>query len=178
MAGYAFDRLLTSNTPLGVPVTGQPRVRDWIDGARPAGIGRRCSRTRSRATGDRARSRGGTPSSGTTASQRAFVGPDGTFTYTPFPSTSSCVSTSRPARSSGTDDAPPYVLAAPNDSRFGLAGSQTAANVGLVLRAVDRPYRALWASRGLDSDGWTTPGRPATIRVYAARRGDRAARSR
>ena len=31
VAGYAFDRLLTSNTPQGIPVTGQPRVRDWVD---------------------------------------------------------------------------------------------------------------------------------------------------
>ena len=60
------------------------------------------------------------------------------------------------------------MLVAPNDARFGLAGAQTAANVGLVLRQVDRPYRAQWATRGLDSDGWTRPGRPATIRLYAA----------
>jgi hypothetical protein len=62
------------------------------------------------------------------------------------------------------------VLGAPNESRFGLAGSQAATNIGLVLQAVERPYRAQWATRGLQVDGWTRPGRPATIRVYPAPR--------
>src|SRR5207244_5345195 len=31
VAGYAFERLLSSRTPGAVPVTGQQRVRDWID---------------------------------------------------------------------------------------------------------------------------------------------------
>ena len=98
--------------------------------------------------------------------RQAFVVPDGTYTYTPFPSTVLRLDFAT-GRFAGTDDAPPFVLTAPNEARFGLAGAQTAANVGLVLRQVERPYRAQWATRGLDSDGWTRPGRPATIRLYA-----------
>ncbi len=56
---------------------------------------------------------------------------------------------------------------APGDSRFLLAGRDQAANLGFVVRQVDRPYRALWMSRGLQTDGWTTPGRSAVIRAYA-----------
>ena len=31
---------------------------------------------------------------------------------------------------------------------------------------VERPYRAAWISRGLDPDGWTRPGRRASIHVF------------
>jgi len=166
VAGYAFDRLLTTNTPLGVPSTGKSRVRDWIDHVVPSGnavalLAYPVSRDWGQSAiqwwdvefwNNRAR--------------RAFVVPDGTYTYTPFPSSVLRLDFAS-GRFGGTDDAPPYVLTAPNDSRFGLAGRQTAANVGLLLRDVDRPYRAQWATRGLDSDGWTRPGRAAGIRLYA-----------
>jgi hypothetical protein len=166
VAGYAFERLLTSNTPLGIPATGQPRVRDWVDRSVPVGVrvallAYPVSRDWSRSAivwwdtefwNDRVR--------------RAFVGPDGTFTYTPFPSRTLRLDFGRGVIE-GTEQEPAYVLSAPNDSRFGIIGTQAAANVGLVLRIADRPYRLQWASRGLDSDGWTRPGRPATIRVYA-----------
>ena len=167
MAGYAFDRLLTTNTPLGVPTTGKSRVRDWIDSVVPAGnpVGV-LAYPLSRDWGQSA-IQWWDAEFWNNRARRAFVVPDGTYTYTPFPSTVLRLDFAT-GRFAGTDDAPPFVLAAPNDSRFGLAGAQTAANVGLVLRQVDRPYRAQWATRGLDSDGWTRPGRPATIRVYAA----------
>jgi hypothetical protein len=166
VAGYAFHRLLTSNTPLGVPTTGKSRVRDWIDTVVPAGD----------AVGvlayPLARDWGQSAIQWWDAefwnnrARRAFVVPDRTYTYTPFPSTVLRLDYAT-GRFAGTDDAPPYVLAAPNDARFGLAGAQTAANVGLVVRQVERPYRAVWATRGLDSDGWTRPGRPTTIRLFA-----------
>ena len=64
----------------------------------------------------------------------------------------------------GTADAPRYVIAAEGDPRFQLAGSEYAANVGLVVLDAVRPYRAVWSSLGLRTDGWTRPGVPATIR--------------
>jgi hypothetical protein len=169
VAGYAFDRLLTTNTPLGVPTTGKPRVRDWVDHTVPAGgrVGV-LAYPISRIWGQSAiqwwdaefwNNRVGS----------AFVVPGGRWTYTPFPSTTLRLDWSS-GRFTGTDTAPDYVLGAPNESRFGLAGSQAATNIGLVLQAVERPYRAQWATRGLQVDGWTRPGRPATIRVYPAPR--------
>ena len=125
----------------------------------PAGDRSRCSRTRSPATGARAQSCGGTPSSGTTA-------PDGLrrprrhVHLHAVPQHGPARSTSPPDGSPGPTTRRRSSSSAPNDSRFGLAGAQTAANVGLVLREVERPYRAAWATRGLDSDGWTRP-RPA-----------------
>jgi hypothetical protein len=96
---------------------------------------------------------------------QAFVAADGNFRYTGFP-----VGTLEVDRATGeiagTSDAPPYVVGAPADSRFGLAGRFHATNVGLVVRRVERPYRALWVSQGLQPDGWTSPGAPATIRVF------------
>src|SRR5262249_51525965 len=87
-------------------------------------------------------------------------------TYTPFPATRLHLDFDT-GRFDGTDSAPAYVLSAPNDSRFALRNVQAATNVGLVLSNVPRPYRALWATRGLEPDGWTQPGQPAKLRVTA-----------
>lgn len=166
VAGYAFHRLLTTNTPLGVPSTGKSRVRNWIDSVVPARDAVALfAYPLSRDWGQSA-IQWWDAEFWNNSTRRAFVAPDGTYTYTPFPSSVLQLdfATGRFAR---TGDAPPFVLAAPNDARFGLAGKQTASNVGLILRQVDRPYRAQWATTGLDSDGWTRPGRPATIRLYA-----------
>ncbi len=56
--------------------------------------------------------------------------------------------------------------ALPATSRFQLAGREIAENVGLVVRSVEQPPRALWATSGLEPDGWTRPGEPARLRVY------------
>ncbi len=167
VAGYAFHRLLTSNTPLGVPVTGQARVRDWVDRSVPAG--KRVAVLAYPISRDWGQSaiQWWDAEFWNNRVQSALVSPDGRWTYTPFPSTDLHLDFVT-GRLVGTDSAPPYVVAAPNDSRFGLVGSQTAANAGLVVQAVDRPYRARWATRGLFVDGWTLEGLPATVRVYAA----------
>ncbi len=96
---------------------------------------------------------------------RAYAAPDGNWVYTPFPRRTLEID---PATGvfEGTADAPAYVVVAPGDPRFGLAGQTHAENVGLRVLAVDRPYRATWSSRRLQTDGWTTPGVPASIRVY------------
>jgi hypothetical protein len=149
-----------------VPTTGKPRVRDWVDTVIPAGdeVGL-LAYPLSREWGQSA-IQWWDAEFWNNRVRRAFVTRDGTYTYTPFPSTNLDVDFAT-GRFPGTEEAPPYVLGAPGDPRFGLAGAQTATNIGLVVRQVERPYRAQWATRGLDSDGWTRPGRPATVRVYA-----------
>jgi hypothetical protein len=96
---------------------------------------------------------------------RAYAAPDGNFTYTPFPVRTLEVDPLT-GLVGGTSDAPRYIVAVPGDPRIGLAGSEHASNVGLRLMEVERPYRAVWSSRGLQTDGWTTPGRPVSIRVH------------
>jgi hypothetical protein len=97
---------------------------------------------------------------------RAYTADDGNFTYTTFP-----LETLRVDRTTGsiagTSDAPAYLIVAPGDPRLGLAGRAHAENAGFRLVAVERPYRAVWSSHGLTTDGWTVRGRPASIRVYA-----------
>jgi hypothetical protein len=163
-AGYAFDRLLTSRTVGGVPVTGQPRVRDWVDHAGPGPVGL-LAYPISRTWGQSAVAWWDLEFWNHSVT-RAFVDTEGKFTYTPFPDTTLRLDAEN-GRFEGTEHAPPYVLGAQNESRFWLAGSQTAATASLVLLAVERPYRALWATDGLDADGWTRPSHSATIRVYA-----------
>ena len=97
---------------------------------------------------------------------RAFGAPDGNFSYTPFPLQRLEIDPLTGAVA-GTADAPRYVVASPGDPRFGLAGIRHAENVGLVVLDVERPYRAIWTTTGLTTDGWTRPGSVATIRVHA-----------
>jgi hypothetical protein len=97
----------------------------------------------------------------------AFVDSAGHFTYTPFPAQTLHLDFAD-GRFPGTESAPRYVVVADFDSRFTLAGTRVGTNYGLSILAVERPYRARWASRGLTVDGWTEPGRPADIRLYAA----------
>jgi hypothetical protein len=97
---------------------------------------------------------------------RAYTAPDGNFTYTSFPLVELRVDR-RTGLVAGTAEAPAYVVVAPGDPRLGLAGSVRAENAGLRVVDADRPYRALWSSRGLTTDGWTVPGRPASVRLYA-----------
>lgn len=164
VAGYAFHRLLSSKTPGAVPVTGAPRVRDWIDRTIP---------------GDAAI----VPSSVSTvwgysailwwdvefwnvSVVRSFVTPAGTFSYTPFPSETLRIEPLT-GRFEGTGSAPPYVVVAQTDPRFRIAGTVVAVNLGLDVIAAELPYRAEWVTRGLDPDGWTRSGRRAVVRVYA-----------
>jgi hypothetical protein len=164
LAGYAFERVLSSRSPAGLAMTGENRVRDWVDRA-TAGNAALVAAPVSR---DWAYSavRWWEVEFWNDAVSQAFVTPDGTFTYTPFPSRTLRLDFAS-GRFPGTESAPPYTVVSGADPRFGLAGPQVAANYGLRVIAAEHPYRALWATRGLDPDGWTRPGRPATVRVYA-----------
>lgn len=164
VAGYAFERLLTSRTVSGVAVTGQPRVRDWVDRVSPGPVAALAYPV-SRHWAQSAVAWWDAEFWNHTV-RRALVGPGGPFTYTPFPTTALRFDAEH-GRFEGTEHAPPYVLAAEGDSRFMLTGAQTAANAGLVLLGVERPYHARWATDGLDPDGWTRPSHAATVRVYA-----------
>ncbi len=162
--GYAFERLLSGQTAAGFPVTGQDRVRNWIDraaGGRPVALL------------PYSISRDWFPSAvawwdaefWNSSIIPTYVGPNGRFTYAPFPSRVLRIGPDGVV--AGTEHAPKLVLAALTDSRFGFAGRQVAANVGMTLEKLKRPWRATWLSRGLYPDGWIRPGRPASIRVFA-----------
>lgn len=163
--GYAFQRLLSSNTAAGLPVTGQDRVRDWVDRTARSHAVAVVAYPVARQWGYSAIAWWDAEFWNKTI-QRAFVGPNGRFTYTPFPATGLRVDPVT-GEVPGTRRAPKFALVAPSDSRFGLVGEQVGANVGLVLLKVKRPWRVGWASQGLYPDGWIRPGRPASIRVFA-----------
>ena len=97
---------------------------------------------------------------------QAYTTDRGYFHYTPFPSRRLALDWTTGV-APATVDAPPFVVRAGGDSRFALVGARHASNLGLEVLSVERPYRAAWMSRGLQVDGWTTPGRLATIRVFA-----------
>ena len=172
MAGYAFDRLLTTNTPLGCRPRASRACATGSTRVVPAGIrSRLLAYPVSRDWGQSAilwwdaefwNNRASVPSSSRTARTRTRPSPAGRSRLD-----------FAPAGSPGPSDAPPFVLAAPNDSRFGLAGAQTAANVGLVLREVERPYRVAWATAASTATAGRDPAarpRSGSTRHRAGRR--------
>jgi hypothetical protein len=165
--GYAFERLLSSKAASGYPVTGQERVRNWIDHAADGRTVALLAYPVSRDWGYSAVAWWEAEFWNGTV-RRAYVGANGHFTYTPFPADTLRVD---PATGfiAGTDKAPKLVLAAPSDGRFGLLGDRVAENVGLVLVKVKRPWRVAWVNSGLYPDGWIRPRRPASVRVFAKR---------
>jgi hypothetical protein len=60
-----------------------------------------------------------------------------------------------------------YVLEADQESRFRVSGKTLVDTQGLRLIEADLPWRTDWLSFGLYDDGWTKPGVPARIRVFA-----------
>lgn len=98
--------------------------------------------------------------------RRAYVGANGTFSYTPFPVDDLVVDPLR-GRVLTAGEAPDYVVVATSDVRFRLAGPRRAARHGLELLELERPARAEWATRGLQVDGWLRPRRPARVRAFA-----------
>ncbi|HEU4971296.1 MAG TPA: glycosyltransferase family 39 protein [Gaiellaceae bacterium] len=90
---------------------------------------------------------------------------DGGKTYTPFPVLDVSIDDRR-GRLAGPQPSD-YLVLASDEIRFGLAASTAVAHTrSLRLRAVEPPYRLLWVTRGLATDGWLLPGKRATVRLF------------
>ncbi len=166
------DRVLGSTSLSGRPMAGPPGlVLDWVDGVLPEGATAALIPFPVSTSWETTAIRWWDTEFWNRSITTAYVAADQNFGFTPFPRHELRVDWST-GEIGGTTDAPPFVVAAPDDSRFGLAGRQHAANLGLVVWAVDRPYHAAWVTRGLETDGWSRPGRPATVRFYGGRGSD------
>jgi hypothetical protein len=162
----AGDRVLEGDGPSGRPLAEPPGVvLDWLDSVLPDGADAGLVAFPVSTEWHLSAIRWWDAEFWNRSVTRAYVLPDGTFTYTPFP-TEELVIDWESGEIPDTANAPAFVVRAPNDPRFGLRGSSHAANEGLEVVAVERPYHALWATRGLDVDGWTGRGRPVTLRLY------------
>ncbi len=60
----------------------------------------------------------------------------------------------------------PYVLESTQETRARISGTVLVQNDVMLIRA-NRPWRADWISSGLYDDGWTRPGAPVHVRVFA-----------
>jgi hypothetical protein len=162
---YTFDRLYASSGPSARPLAAVPNDElAWID--------------RSVADGDVAMlaysvGQDWWPSAvawwdvefWNTRVKRAYL-LDGRFTYTPesFPREQLRVDPTTGAIEGG--DPPEYVARTTLDARFAPAGDRAGSYADYEVVRVERPFRAAWLAIGLEPDGWTRPGRPASIRVY------------
>jgi hypothetical protein len=162
-----IDRALASTGPSSRPFAGPPgSVLDWLDKTLPSGA--------SAAMIPYPVSLDFAPSAvlwwdtefWNDSVVRTFVAQDGEFSYAPFPNRRLAPDWET-GLVPGTENAPAYVVFSPNDARFQLTGPRHAENVGLRVIVADRPYRTLWQTRGLDTDGWLLSSRPATLRVYS-----------
>jgi len=165
VAAAAWTRLLSGHGPSGRPVTGvHGLVLDWADRVLPAGAHTAIVPYAIDAEWGRSAILWWDVEFWNRSVDRAYVVADN-WDYAPFPHTEL-----RPDPATGvvtgTEQAPPYVISSQEDSRLRLAGTHVGQNYGLDIMQVERPYRALWQSHGLDADGWTRPGRRAWIHVF------------
>jgi hypothetical protein len=168
--GSAVDRVVSGTGLSGRPLAGSPGTAlDWVDSVLPEGGEAAIVPFPVSTAWDTTAIRWWDVEFWNRSVTETYVAPDGNFTYTPYRSRTLDVDWTT-GEIAGTSESPRYLVMAPADTRFLPAGSRHAENFGLVVRAAERPYRAVWASRGLQTDGWTRPGRPATIRVYGERR--------
>ncbi len=167
----AVDRVLTGTGLTGRPLAGSPGlVLDWVDSVLPADAEAGLIPFPVSSAWDTSAIAWWDVEFWNRSITRNYVATDGNFSYTPFPRNALRVNWSTGVVP-GTADAPAYLVAGPGDPRLRLAGAQHASNVGLVVIAAERPYRATWSSRGLETDGWTLRGRTATLRIYHRTRG-------
>lgn len=165
------DRVLTGTALTGRPLAGPPgRVLDWVDRVLPEGAHAAIVPFPLSTAWDTSAVSWWDLEFWNRSITETYVAADGHFTYTPFPSRPLAIEWET-GEVADTKQAPAFVVSVPHDPRFLLAGSPHAANLGFIVTAVERPYRVVWTSRGLQTDGWTHPGRLATIRVYGARKG-------
>jgi hypothetical protein len=165
-ATAAWQRLLGSHGPSGRPVTDlHGLVLDWVDRALPSGAEAAILPYPTSTEWSYSALLWWDVELWNRSVDRAYHVGD-TWDYAPFPARElrADPATGVVAR---TEHEPPYFVAAENDSRLGLAGTTVVSNYGLDVLQVERPYRLLWRSHGLDPDGWTRPGRPAWIHVFA-----------
>ncbi|HET7043512.1 MAG TPA: hypothetical protein VFI37_01575 [Gaiellaceae bacterium] len=72
-----------------------------------------------------------------------------------------------PATGRASRSPTPWAVQALRETRYRIAGTRTLQERNLYLIQAEQPWRAEWLSRGLYDDGWTKPGTPARIRVFA-----------
>ena len=168
VAGYAFDRLLTTNTPLGVPTTGKSRVRDWIDSVVPAGnpvgvLAYPLARDWGQSAiqwwdaefwNNRARAGLRRPRRGRTPTRRSRA--------------LSSVSTSPPDGSPGPKDARHSCSWLRTTRGSGSPAHRPRQTSGSCCAQVERPYRAQWATPRPHRDAGPVPGGRPRSGVYAA----------
>jgi hypothetical protein len=163
-SGVAWSRILTGRGPSGREIIRGPQRAGWIDEALPD---HPAVAIIPYAASERwlQNARRWWDAEFWNADVQAAYTIDGSWDYTPFPSRALVVNpqTGVIAR---TRNAAEYVVSAASDARLRLAGRRVATADGLILSRVERPYRALWKTVGLDPDGWTRPGRPARIHLF------------
>jgi hypothetical protein len=91
---------------------------------------------------------------------------DGGPTFTPFPVNDVSVDFSR-GRLSGPQPTN-FLVVSPKEARFRLVEdtARVADVTPLRLVRVARPYRLVWATRGVSADGWTMPHQDAVLRFF------------
>jgi hypothetical protein len=163
--GYTWDRLLTSSAPSARPIAAAPpSALAWVDfvapegavvGMLPSSVGQEWF-----------------PSAvawwdvefWNTSVQRSFlVGNRFTYAPPPFPHGRLRVDYASGRIAGSLTD---FLVRTSVDARFAPAGDVIVAGPDYQLVRVEQPPRAAWATRGVDPDGWTRPGRGATIRFY------------
>ena len=161
-AVYVFERFAE---PVMTQVNSVARApRDWIDAAVPSG------RTVALVPSPLEQTTYWWEAEFWNKDVRRVLRVDGGPTFTPFPADDVSVDFAA-GKLTGPQPAG-FLVVSPNEARFHLV--ERAAHVAdvtpLRLVRVARPYRLVWATRGVSADGWTAPHRDGVLRLYGTGR--------
>jgi hypothetical protein len=166
---HAFERLEGGLSPSGRPLAGPGlQGRDWIDEAVPEGARAGLVPYPIASTWGPSAVAWWDAEFWNRSAERAYVVSEEAFSYTPptFPQVR--LGLDFLSGRIEVEEQPAYLVFAATDVRLRPRGEPVARRGPLRLLQAERPYAAAWATLGLTLDGWTLPGQPATVRIYAS----------
>ena len=161
-AGYVFERFAEPAMTRVNSVAEAPR--DWIDAAVPSGS------TVALVPSPLEQTTYWWEAEFWNKDVRRVLRVDGGPTFTPFPVDDVSVDFAG-GKLSGPQPAD-FLVVSPKEARFRLVEetARVADVTPLKLVRVARPYRLVWATRGVSADGWTMPHQDGVLRFYGTGR--------
>ena len=166
---YVFHRLFAATDWAGRPITYQAQpTQDWVDAA--IGPGANLTELPSAVSSDfyvNQQTWRDFEFWNKSVERAAYYGNLDAYRFTGglFPQ---ILVTINPRTGAFNESPTPWVAQSDKDTRFQIAGPSGGSAENIVIVQAGAKWRAAWMSFGIYDDGWTQPGRPARVRVFAA----------
>ncbi|HUY71776.1 MAG TPA: hypothetical protein VMV08_06005 [Gaiellaceae bacterium] len=166
---YVFHRLFTATDWAGRPITYQAQgTQDWVDAA--IGTGASLTEVPSAVSSDfyvNQQTWRDFEFWNKSVERVAYYDSLDSYRYTGnlFPQTLLRID---PKTGVFNESPTPWVAQSAKDTRFQVAGRSDGVAENIVIVDAGAKWRADWMSFGIYDDGWTKPGQPVRVRVFAA----------